>query len=436
MQTNEVTLGALERRIDMSVTVADVEREVEARLKKLSRTVKMPGFRPGKVPFKIVSQTYGPQARSEAIGAAVEKAFGEKVREQNLRVAGYPRIEAKPGNAAEVLEFSATFEVYPEIALADISGKSIERPVLTVGEAEVDRTIEILRKQRTTFEAADRAAEEGDRVTVDFVGKKDGEPFQGGTAEDFPFVIGAGNMLADFESQVKGLKAGDSKTFDLTFPAEYQAQDLAGKTVQFEVAVKKVEAPKLPEVDGEFAKTLGVADGDVAKMREEVKANLEREVRRRIQARVKEQAMNLLLEANPVDVPKALVETESAQLADNARQDFAQRGMDVSKMPIEPAWFADQAVRRVKLGLVLAEVVKKNELHAKPEQIRAMVDDYASSFEDPAEVVKWYYSQPQRLAQAEAIVIEDNVVEWVLKTAQATDTPVAFDELMGNNTGR
>ncbi|WP_374600912.1 trigger factor [Niveibacterium sp.] len=436
MQTNEVTLGALERRIDMSVTVADVEREVEARLKKLSRTVKMPGFRPGKVPFKIVSQTYGPQARSEAIGAAVEKAFGEKVREQNLRVAGYPRIEAKPGNAAEVLEFWATFEVYPEIALADISGKSIERPVLTVGEAEVDRTIEILRKQRTTFEAADRAAEEGDRVTVDFVGKKDGEPFQGGTAEDFPFVIGAGNMLADFESQVKGLKAGDSKTFDLTFPAEYQAQDLAGKTVQFDVTVKKVEAPKLPDVDGEFAKTLGVADGDVAKMREEVKANLEREVRRRIQARVKEQAMNLLLEANPVDVPKALVETESAQLADNARQDFAQRGMDVSKMPIEPAWFADQAVRRVKLGLVLAEVVKKNELHAKPEQIRAMVDDYASSFEDPAEVVKWYYSQPQRLAQAEAIVIEDNVVEWVLKTAQATDTPVAFDELMGNNTGR
>ncbi|GAA5184246.1 trigger factor [Niveibacterium umoris] len=436
MQTNEVTPGALERRIDMSVTVADIEREVETRLKKMSRTVKMPGFRPGKVPFKIVSQTYGPQARSEAIGAAVEKAFGEKIREQNLRVAGYPRIEPKQGAAADVLEFSAVFEVYPEIALADISGKQIERPVLAVGEAEVDRTIEILRKQRTTFEAADRAVASGDRVTIDFVGKKDGEPFQGGTAEDFPFVVGAGSMLPDFEAQVQGVEIGASKTFDLTFPAEYQAQDLAGKTVQFEITVKKVEAPKLPEVDAEFAKALGVADGDVAKMREEVKANLEREVRRRIQAQVKEQVMNLLLDANPVEVPKALVETESEQLAANARQDFASRGMDVSKMPIEPAWFADQAVRRVKLGLVLAEVVKANQLHAKPEQIRAMVDDYASSFEDPAEVVKWYYSQPQRLAQAEAIVIEDNVVEWALKTAQATDKAVAFDELMGNNTGR
>ena len=239
-------------------------------------------------------------------------------------------------------------------------------------------------------------------------------------------------MLADFESQVQGVNVGESKSFDLTFPSDYQAQDLAGKTVQFEITLKKVEAPSLPEVDAEFAKTLGVADGDVAKMRDEVKANLEREVRRRIQAKVKEQAMNLLLENNPIEVPKALVETESAQLAENARQDFASRGMDVSKMPVEPAWFADQAVRRVKLGLVLAEVVKKNQLHAKPEQIRAMVDDYSSSFEDPAEVVKWYYSQPQRLAQAEAIVIEDNVVEWVLKTAQATDKPVAFDELMGN----
>jgi len=435
MQTNEVTLGALERQIDMSVTVADVERDVEARLKKLARTVKMSGFRPGKVPMKIVEQTYGPQARSEAIGAAVEKVFGEKVREQNFRVAGYPRIQPKEGAADGSLEFSAIFEVYPEIEVADIAGKSIERPALTIGDAEVDRTIEILRKQRTQFEVAERAAAEGDRVTINFVGTKDGEAFQGGTAENFPVVLGAGALLPEFEKNVAGLSVGESKTFDLTFPEDYQAKDLAGKTVQFAVTVNKVEAPRLPELDAEFAKGLGIVDGDVAKMRDEVRSNLEREVRRRIQAAVKEQAMNLLLEANPIEVPKALIETESQQLAENARQDMAQRGVNVKDMPIEPSWFAEQAVRRVKLGLVLAEVVKKNELHAKPDQIRALVDDYAQSFEDPAEVVKWYYSQPQRLAQAEAIVIEDNVVDWVLKNAQVTDKAVVFDEFMGN-TGR
>lgn len=436
MQTNEVTLGALERRIEMSVPLAEIEREVEARLKKLARTVKMPGFRPGKVPFKIVSQSHGPQVRHEAIGAAVEKAFNEAVREQNLRVAGYPRIEPREGAVTEQLEFAAVFEVYPEFELADISAKEIERAALEVSEADIERTVTILRKQRTTYEPATRAAAQDDRVTIDFVGTKDGVAFDGGTANAVPVVLGAGAMLADFEAQLVGMSAGESKTFDLTFPADYQAKDLAGQTVQFAVTVQGVEAALLPELDADFARALGIEDGDVTKMRDEVKANLEREVRRRIQSQVKEQVMNLLLESNPIAVPKALVETESVQLAENARQDFASRGMNVKDMPIEPSWFADQAVRRVKLGLVLAEVVKKNELHAKPEQIRALVDDYAQSFEDPAEVVKWYYSQPQRLAQAEAIVIEDNVVAWVLSTVKVTDKPVAFDALMGQQAGR
>ncbi|WP_417066967.1 trigger factor [Niveibacterium terrae] len=432
MQTNEVTLGALERRIDMSVALSDIESDVGQRLKKLARTVKMPGFRAGKVPLKIVEQNYGYQLRSEAIGSAVEKAFGEKVREQNLRVAGQPRIEAKEASAEGVLEFSAVFEVYPEIALADVSAKTLERPQLEVGEAEVDRTIEILRKQRVSYEAADKVAAKDDRVTIDFVGTRDGEAFAGGSATDFALVLGAGTLLPEFETQLDGAKVGDAKTFDLTFPENYQAKDLAGQTVQFAITVKKIEAAKLPEVDADFARALGVADGDVAKMREEVKSNLEREVRRRVQAAVKEQAMNLLLEANPIEVPKALVEMESAQLAENARRDFASRGMDVKKLPVEPSWFADQAVRRVKLGLVLSEIVKKNELHAKPEQVRAMVDDNAQSFEDPAEVVKWYYAQPERLAQVEAMVIEDNVVSWILNTVQVSDKPVAFDSFMGH----
>lgn len=432
MQTNQEAKSALERRIDMSVTLADIEKEVDARLKRIARTVKMPGFRPGKVPMKIVAQTHGSQARSEAIGAAVEKAFGEQVREQNLRVAGYPRIEPKEASSGEVLEFSAVFEVYPDVVPGDLSGQKVERPVLEVTDAEVDKTVEVLRKQRTTFVAADRAAADGDRVVIDFAGRKDGELFEGGSGQDFPFVIGAGSMLKDFENAVAGLKAGESKTFDMTFPEDYHATNLAGQQVQFEITLKAVEAPVLPEVNADFAKALGVADGDVAKLREEVKTNLQREVKRRIQAKVKEQVMEALLAATPIEVPKALVEAEAGQLANNARRDLEMRGLKTKDIPVETSWFADQAERRVKLGLIMAEIVKANELHAKPEQIRALVEEMAQSYEDPAELVRWYYAQPERLSQAESVVIEDNVVAWVTEKAETTDKQVAFDELMGN----
>ncbi len=424
--------NALERRIDMTVSVADIDRDVEVRLKKLSRTVKMAGFRPGKVPMKIVAQQYGSQARSEAIGAAVEKAFGDKVREQQLRVAGYPRIEAKDAAAANELQFSAVFEVYPEIALGDVSAREIERPALTVGEAEVDKTIEVLRKQRTAYVPADRPVAAGDRLVIDFTGRRDGEVFAGGEARDFTMMAGAGKMLPEFEAAVLGMKAGESKTFDLTFPADYHAKELAGAAVQFDVTVKSVDMPKLPEVDADFAKALGVADGDVAKMRAEVKANLEREVKKRLQARVKSQVMDALLAVNPIDVPKALVEAEAHQMAQVALHDLESRGMSSKNVPVEPSWFTEGAQRRVRLGLIVSEVVKANNLSAKPEQVRAIVDDFAETFEDPAEVVRWYYSQPQRLAEAEALAIENNVVEWVLSKAKVADKTVTFDELMGN----
>ena len=432
MQTNQETQGALERRIDMSVSVAEIDKDVDARLKRVARTVKMPGFRPGKVPMKIVAQTHGPQARSEAIGAAVEKAFGEKVREQNLRVAGYPRIEPKESAGEGTLEFSAVFEVYPEVVIGDVSAQQIERPVLEVGDAEVATTLEVLRKQRTSYAAAERAAQAGDRVVIDFAGRKDGDLFEGGQAQDFPFVLGAGSMLKDFEDAVLGLSVGESKTFDMSFPEDYHAKHLAGQQVQFEVTVKRVEAPVLPEVDADFARALGVADGDVDKLRAEVRGNLEREVKRRIQARLKEQVMEALLAVAPIEVPKALVEAEAQQLADNARRDLEARGMKTKELPVEPAWFAEQAARRVKLGLIMAELVKAQELYAKPEQVRALIEEMAQSYEDPAELVRWYYAQPDRLAQAEAVVIEDNVVAWVAGAAQTTDKPVSFDELMGN----
>ncbi len=431
MQTNQETANALERRIDMSVPMAEIEQEVESRLKRMARTVKMPGFRPGKVPMNIVARTYGAQARSEAIGAAVEKAFGSKVREQNLRVAGYPRIEPKEaGGDGGALEFSAVFEVYPEIVPGDLSAQTVERPNLLVGDAEVDKTLEVLRKQRTTFAVAERAAAEGDRVVIDFIGRKDGELFDGGQAQGFPFVIGAGAMLKDFETAVIGLAAGGKKTFDMKFPDDYHAQHLAGQAVQFEVTVDRVEAPVLPEMDADFAKAMGVADGDVAKLREEVKGNLEREVKRRIQAKVKEQVMEALLAVTPIEVPKALVQAEAGQLAENARRDLEMRGLKAKDVQVQPSWFADQAERRVKLGLIMAELVKANELHAKPEQIRALVGEMAQSYEDPSELVHWYYAQPERLAQAEAVVIEENVVTWAISRAQTVDKPITFDELM------
>ena len=432
MQTNPQAASPLERRIDMTVPMADIEKEVAQRLKKMARTVKMPGFRPGKVPFKMVEQQYGAQARNEAIGEAVEKAFGNAVREQNLRVAGYPRIEPKGGEDASRLEFSAVFEVYPEVKLNGFGDKSIERPQLDVGEAEVDKTIEVLRKQRTTFSVAERAAEKGDRVVIDFTGKLNGEVFQGGQATDYPVVLGEGRMLPDFENGIAGLKAGESRTFDLTFPADYQVTELAGKQVSFDVTLKQVEAPQLPEVDAAFAQSLGIEDGDVAKMRAEIRANLESEIRKRIKARIKEQAMQALLDANPLDVPKALIEQESESMAEAARQDLASRGADIRNMPVDATWFAAQAERRVKLGLIIAEAVKGNALHAKPEQVRALIDEQAESYEKPEEVVRWYYSQPQRLAQVEALAIEENVVNWVVANVQATDKAASFDELMGN----
>jgi trigger factor len=435
MQTQEntgVQASALERRIDMAVAKADIDKEVQQRLRHISKTVKLAGFRPGKVPIDLVAKQYGAQAHSEAIGAAVERTFGDKVREQNLRVAGTPRIEQKGGTDSAQMEFTAVFEVFPEIALGDVSNSTVERPTFTVSAAEVEKTMEVLRKQRTTYVSAGRTAEKGDRLSIDFTGRKDGQEFQGGKATDFAVVLGSGVMLPDFEAALEGMSEGQSKTFDVDFPANYQAKDLAGNKVQFDAVCKKIEKPIVPELDAAFAKALGITDGDLGKMRDEVKANLEREIKKRLQARIKSQVMDVLLIVNNFDVPKALVELESRQMADNALKDLQARGVEAKNIPVEPAWFTDQAVRRVRLGLVVAELVRAKNLHAKPEQVRAIIEDYAQTFEDAKEVVRWYYSQPQRLAEAEALAVENNVVEWMLANAKAVDVPVSFDELMGN----
>jgi trigger factor len=429
--TNVQVANSLERRLDLLVTIADLDKDVEQRLKRMSKSVKMPGFRPGKVPANIVKQQYGDQARHEALSDALDRAFGEAVKAQQLRIAGYPNIEPKTSESTTHLEFAAVFEVYPEIKLGDLSKVEIERPVLEVGAAEVDNTIEILRKQRVKYEAVERAAAKGDRVVIDFLGKKGDEPFQGGQATDYPFVLGEGAMLADFENAVIDLKAGEAKSFDMTFPEDYFSKDLAGQAVTFDITVKEVREPVLPEVDEEFAKALGVADGDAVKMRLEIETNLKREVKKRLQAKIKDQVMDALIKVNPIDVPNALIEMEIQRLIQMARQDMEQRGMKVKDFPMQPEWFADQAKRRVSLGLILAELVKVNELHAKSDQVKAIVEESAESYEHPEEVVRWYYAQPQRLAEIEGVAIENNVVAWTLANTKVVDKAVAFDELMG-----
>jgi trigger factor len=431
MEATTAQANDLERRVDLSIAISNVEKEMEQRLKRMGKNMKMSGFRPGKVPFSIVKQQHGDQARHEILSEELDRVFGEAVAAQKMRVAGYPRIEPKVTESTTHLEFSAIFEVYPEITLGDTSTAEIERPVLEVSDAEIDKTLDILRKQRVSYIDTDRAAAVEDRVVIDFLGKKDDEPFQGGQATDYPFVLGQGMMLPDFEKAVEGAKVGESKTFDLAFPDDYHAKDLAGQTVQFEITVKQVQAPKLPEIDAEFAIGMGIADGDITKMRSEIEANLKREVKRRIEAKIKDQVMEALIKANPLSLPSSLLEMETQRLMQAARQDMEQRGMKNADFPIQPEWFTEQAKRRVTLGLILAELVKTEKLQATPEQVRAMVEETAQSYEQPEEIIRWYYAQPQRLGEVEGVAIESNVVEWVLSKAKVTDKAAAFDELMG-----
>ena len=433
MQSNLETLSALERRLSVTLPVADIDNEIESRLKRLSRTVKMHGFRPGKVPLKVVAQQYGPQVRQEVLGDAMQKSFGEAVRNQNLRVAGYPRFDLKPpADGAAEFQYSATFEVYPDVKVGDIGNASIERPHLAVSEAEVDRTIELMRKQRATYEPAQRAARNEDRVTIDFRGSIDGAEFQGSTGNGQQAVLGDGRLVPDFEANVIGVGAGESKTFDVRFPDDYHGREVAGKTARFEVTVRDVASPVLPAVDAQFAKGLGVADGDIAKMRAEIRANVEREIKAKLKSNLREQVMQALLDATKMETPKGLLQMEVQRMREGMRQELTARGVKVNDdMPLPADLFEQRARRRVNLGLIFSELVKTHNLYARPEQVRAMVDEQAQSYERPEEVVKWFYAAPERLREIESVATEDNIVAWALGVAKVTDKTVGFEELMG-----
>ncbi|AMO21795.1 trigger factor [Ramlibacter solisilvae] len=427
------TLEKLERKITLTLPADAIKSEVDTRLKRLARTVRMDGFRPGKVPMTVVAQRYGYSVHYEVMNDKVGEAFAQAANEAKLRVAGQPRITEKEEAPEGQLAFDAVFEVYPEVKIGDLAEAEVEKISAEVSDAAIDKTLDILRKQRRTFaqRAQDAAAQDGDRVTVDFEGKIDGEPFQGGKADDFQFLVGEGQMLKEFEDAVRGMKTGESKTFPLAFPADYHGKDVAGKQADFMVTVKKVEAANLPEVNEAFAKSLGIADATVAGLRADIKKNLEREVKFRLLARNKQAVMDALVAKAELDLPKSSVQAEVDRMIEGARADLKQRGIkDADKAPIPEEMFRPQAERRVRLGLVVAELVRANDLQAKPEQIKAHVEELAASYEKPAEVVRWYYSDNRRLAEVEAIVIENNVTDFVLAKAKTVDKAVSFDELM------
>ena len=434
MQPVVETLSGLERRLELSVLLADVETAVQAELKRAARTAKAPGFRPGKVPMAMLERTHAPGIRYDAINDKVGQAFEKAIEAAGLRIAGAPKLEPKTEGTPEgTLAFFATFEVYPAVTVPDLSGLKIKRAVTTVGEAEVQRTVDRLRKQRAEYAARDgRAAQDEDRVTLDFAGTIDGVPFEGGKADAFPFVLGQGRMLPEFEAAARGMKAGETKVFPLAFPADYGGKDVAGKTAEFTITVKEVAEPVLPVIDAEFAKSLGQPEGDVEKLLADIRGNIEREVKARTLARTKTSVMDALIGAVSFDVPKALVDSECQSRVQAARAELTQRGVpNADKMPIPADAFTAEAERRVRLGLLVSELVQQAQLQAKPEQVRARIEEFAGNYEKPAEVVSYYLSDRARRAEVEGIVLEDNVVQHALAKAQVEDEQVPFDQIMG-----
>ena len=430
------TLEKLERKMTLSLPVGTIQSEVDTRLKRMARTVKMDGFRPGKVPMNVVAQRYGYSVHYEVMNDKVGEAFSAAANEAKLRVAGQPRISEKEGAPEGEMHFDAVFEVFPEVKLGELSGAEVVKLSAEVSEAAIDKTIDILRKQRRTFaqRAMDSAAQEGDRVTIDFEGKIDGETFPGGKADAFQFLVGEGQMLKEFEDAVRGMKSGESKTFPLSFPADYHGKDVAGKQADFMVTLNKIEAANLPEVNEALAKSLGIANETVEGLRADIRKNLEREVKFRLLARNKSAVMDALVATAELDLPKSSVQAELDRMIEAARADLKQRGIkDADKAPIPDDIFRPQAEKRVRLGLVVAELVRKNELQAKPDQLKAHIDELAASYEKPQEVVRWYLGDNRRMAEVESVVIENNVTDFVLSKAKVSEKEISFDDLMAQN---
>lgn len=429
-KAEEVKPNPLQRTIELTISRKELDARVAKALREKAKKAKFHGFRPGHAPAAMVRAAYGQEIQFDAINALVSAAFVEKVQEGKYHVSGYPDIaptEGAPENE-DTMSFTATFEVFPDVEVPDMKDASVTEYELT--DADVEKTLDVMRKQRATFEKADKAAADGDRVIVDFKGTLDGVAFEGGTAKDYAFALGQGRMLPEFENAIRGMKAGETKTFNLTFPENYPAKNLAGKEVQFEVTLKEVDEEILPALDDKFAKDLGVNDG-IDKLKADVKENLQREVTARLEARTKQSAMNALLSVAKFPVPHAAVEEQREALVHDAIENMKAQGINLPNDSIPANAMLDQAEQRVRLGLQISAIVEKEKITSTDEQIKALADNIAKSYEDPKEVVDWYLNNPQHKAELAAVVVENNVVAWILKNAQVKKEPISFENLMG-----
>ncbi len=430
MQVSVEATGNLERKLTIQVPPERVNDEVDNRLKSLAKRVRLDGFRPGKVPLKVVRQRYGSGVYQEVLGEVLQQSYREAVQQEGLEPAGNPSIEPKNVEEGQPIEFVASFQVFPEVEVADFTGVEIERPIAEIDDADIDRVIESLRAQHKTWEVVERAAAEGDRVTLDFVGTLNGEEFEGGKAEGFMVEIGAGRLLPEFEHQLVGLKPGEEKTIDVTFPEDYPAENLKGQTVQFALTISKVEASVLPEVDEEFAKKFGIEDGSVEKLRDDVRSNMERELRQALKSRVKQQVLEAVIEKHGFDLPDALVRAEINRLREEAEQRF---GGAEKTQPLPDSLFEDEAKRRVRLGLALRAIVEQKEFKVDAERVERELEDMAQTYEDPEEVKQFYRSNPEAKGNLESVVLEDQVVDWVVDQASVTDKKTTFQDVMNPN---
>ncbi|OLU17090.1 trigger factor [Pseudomonas sp. PA1(2017)] len=425
MQVSVESTSALERRMSITVPAERIETQVNKRLQQTAQKAKIPGFRPGKVPMSVIRQRFEADARQEAVGDVIQSSFYEAVAEQKLAPAGQPSVEPKVLEKGKDLEFVATFEVFPEIKVSGLEGIAIERQQAEVADSDVDNMLDILRKQNTRFEAVERAAEKDDQLNIDFVGKIDGEAFAGGSATGTQLVLGSGRMIPGFEDALIGAKAGEERVINPTFPEDYQNLDLAGKTAEFTVKVNSVSAPQLPELNDEFFALFGIKEGGLEGFRAEVRKNMERELRQAIKSKIKNQVMEGLLAANPVEVPKALIASEVNNLRVQAVQQF---GGNIKPDQLPAELFEEQAKRRVSLGLIVAEVVKQFELKPDDARVRELIQEMASAYQEPEQVVAWYYKNDQQLNEVRSVVLEEQVVDTVLQKANVTDKSVSYEE--------
>lgn len=428
MQVSVETTQGLERRLTITVPAENIETQVKKRLQQLSKTQRIDGFRPGKVPVSVIQKRYGAAVLQEVAGEEMQRNYIEAVVAEKLNPAGAPTFAPKALEAGKDLEFDATFEVYPEVTLQGLDKVTVEKPVVSVTDEDLDTMLETLRKQHATWKESDDKAGENDRVTIDFVGTVEGEEFEGGKAEDFPLELGQGRMIPGFEDNLVGKKADEEVTADVTFPEDYHAENLKGKAAQFTIKVKKVEQQELPELNDEFATLFGIDEGGVDALKAEVKKNMERELEQTVKAKVKEQALDGLLANNELDVPKALVDQEVDALRKQAAQRF---GGDAQNMPELPAeLFHEQAVKRVKTGLLLGEVIKENDIKADDAKVEELITTVASAYEDPSEVVEYYKGNDELMQQMRNVAMEELAVDAIVAKAQVSDVETAFNDIM------